>query len=44
MNEKYDELKATSSNDTIEKFKETKKKKEISKINDKLQPWTKYLR
>ena len=32
MNEKYDELKATSSNDTIEKFKEIKKKKKLVKL------------
>ena len=32
INKKYDELKATLSNDTVEKFKE-----EISKINDKLE-------
>ena len=36
MNNKYDELKATLSNDTVEKFKEILKK-EISKINDKLE-------
>ena len=32
MNNKYDELKATLSNDTVKKLKE-----EISKINDKLE-------
>ena len=36
INNKYDELKATLSNDTIEKFKEVLKE-EISKINDKLE-------
>ena len=35
INKKYDELKATISNDTIEKFKEVLKE-EMSKINDKL--------
>ena len=35
MNNKYNELKATLSNDTVEKFKEILKE-EISKINDKL--------
>ena len=34
-NNKYDELKAALSNETIEKFKEILKE-EISKINDKL--------
>ena len=36
MNNKYNELKATLSNDTVEKFKEILKE-EISKINDKLE-------
>ena len=36
MNSKYDELKATLDNDTVEKFKEILKE-EISKINDKLE-------
>ena len=36
INSKYDELKATLSNDTVEKFKEILKE-EISKINDKLE-------
>ena len=36
MNNKYDELKATLSNDTVEKFQEILKE-EISKINDKLE-------
>ena len=36
INKKYDELKATLSNDTVEKFKEILKE-EISKINDKLE-------
>ena len=36
INNKYDELKATLSNDTVEKFKEILKE-EISKINDKLE-------
>ena len=36
INNKYDELKATLSNDTVEKFKEILKG-EISKINDKLE-------
>ena len=36
MNDKYDELKATLSNDTLEKFKETFKE-ETSKTNDKLE-------
>ena len=35
INNKHDELKATLSNDTVEKFKEILKE-EISKINDKL--------
>ena len=35
INNKYDELKAALSNETIEKFKEILKE-EISKINDKL--------
>ena len=36
INKKYDELKATVSNDTIERFKEVLKE-EMSKINDKLE-------
>ena len=36
MNNKYNEFKATLSNDTVEKFKEILKE-EISKINDKLE-------
>ena len=36
INNKYDELKATLSNDTVEKFKEILKE-EISKINGKLE-------
>ena len=36
INNKYDELKATLSNDTVEKFKEVLKE-ESSKINDKLE-------
>ena len=36
INNKYDELKATLRNDTVEKFKEILKEK-ISKINDKLE-------
>ena len=36
MNNKYDELKAALSNDTVEKFKKILKE-EISKINDKLE-------
>ena len=36
INKKYDDLKATFSNDTVEKFKEILKE-EISKINDKLE-------
>ena len=36
INNKYDEFKATSSNDTVEKF-EGILKEEISKINDKLE-------
>ena len=36
MNNKYDELKATLSNDAVEKFQEILKE-EISKINDKLE-------
>ena len=36
MNYKYDELKATLSKDTLEKFKETFKE-ETSKANDKLE-------
>ena len=35
INNKYDELKASLSNDTVERFKEILKE-EISKINDKL--------
>ena len=35
INNKYDQLKATSGNDTVEKFREILKE-EISKINDKL--------
>ena len=36
INKKYDELKATVVNDTIERFKEVLKE-EMSKINDKLE-------
>ena len=36
INKKYDELKATVSNDTIERFKEVLKE-EMSKINYKLE-------
>ena len=36
INKKFDELKATVSNDTIERFKEVLKE-EMSKINDKLE-------
>ena len=36
INKKYDELKATVSNDTIERLKEVLKE-EMSKINDKLE-------
>ena len=43
MDNKYNGLKATLSNDTVEKFKEILKE-EISKINDKLEDKLRQLR